>query len=78
VAFDLKAVRIANCERRYRLAEFENGEMVHRSFYVANLALAGRLRLRPGDCNNKEQCPKSLHTGLLSAKNRKEKPRLAQ
>jgi hypothetical protein len=44
VAFDLKAVRIANGERRNRLTEFENGEMVHRGFDVPDLALAGRLR----------------------------------
>jgi hypothetical protein len=55
VSFDLKAVRIANGERRNRLTEFKNGEMVHRSFDVPDLALAGRLRLCRGDCNNKYQ-----------------------
>ena len=44
MTFDLKAVRIANGERRYRLTEFENGEMVNRGFDVPDLALAGRLR----------------------------------
>jgi len=44
VTFDLKAVRIANGERRNGLTEFENGEDGSSSFDVPDLALAGRLR----------------------------------
>jgi hypothetical protein len=55
MTFDLKAVCIANGKRGYRLTEFENREMVHRSLYMLGLALAGGLCLRRGDCNNKYQ-----------------------